>query len=282
MFSSNINQNTRSLARIELADAQIKAQAPSVFAGAPQAGVSARYTFLPTSQIVAQMRQEGWAPVEVRQQAVRVEGRFGFQKHLLRFQRRDQIATPGEYTPEIALVNSHDRSSAYQIHAALYRFVCGNGLMVSDSAFEAVSIRHSGGEAQEIIAASFAMLAQIPQLTERVNAFRARQLTAAEQQQFARQAIQARWEDMALAPVGVDKLLQPRRTEDTGNDLWNVYNRVQENLIRGGQRDYSRRRENGTRHQQTRAVTGLDENIRLNKALWQIAEALRVGSFAVN
>jgi len=85
-----INRKTRSLARLELADEQIKAQAPSVFAAAPVAGVSERYTFLPTSQIVSRMRQEGWAPVEVQQQAVRVQGRMGFQKHLIRFQRRDQ------------------------------------------------------------------------------------------------------------------------------------------------------------------------------------------------
>ncbi|MGA2248419.1 MAG: DUF932 domain-containing protein [Verrucomicrobiota bacterium] len=148
-----INRNIRSFSRIELSDEQIKVQAPSVFAAAPQAGVSERYTFLPTSQIVSRMRQEGWAPVEVQQQSVRLEGRMGFQKHLLRFQRRDQIARPGEYTPEIALVNSHDRSSAYQIHGALYRFVCSNGLMVSDSTIEPVSIRHSGRETEEVISA---------------------------------------------------------------------------------------------------------------------------------
>ena len=148
-----------------------------MFAAAPQTGVSARYTFLPTAQIVTRMRQEGWAPVEVQQQSVRLEGRMGFQKHLLRFQRRDQIARPGEYTPEIALVNSHDRSSAYQIHTALYRFVCANGLMVTDSTIEPVSIRHSGRETEEVISASFTMLAQLPRLTEKVEAFRSRQMT---------------------------------------------------------------------------------------------------------
>jgi hypothetical protein len=148
MFSS-IHRSSRTLARIELNDDQIKAKAPSVFAAAPVAGVSERYTFLPTSQIITRMRQEGWAPVEVQQQAVRVEGRMGYQKHLIRFQRKDQIARPGDYTPEIALVNSHDRSSAYQIHGALYRFVCSNGLMVSDSTIEQVSIRHSGRETEE-------------------------------------------------------------------------------------------------------------------------------------
>lgn len=103
MFNIIINRSHRSLSRIELSDEQIKGQAPSVFAAAPQAGVSERYTFLPTAQIISRMRQEGWAPVEVQQQAVRLEGRMGFQKHVIRFQRRDEIAKPGEFTPEIAL-----------------------------------------------------------------------------------------------------------------------------------------------------------------------------------
>jgi hypothetical protein len=282
MFSSIINRNTRSLARVELSDEQIKAQAPSVFATAPVAGVSDKYTFLPTAQIVSRMRQEGWAPVEVQQQAVRVEGRMGFAKHLLRLQRRDQVARPGEYAVEIALVNSHDRSSAYQIHAGLWRCVCSNGLLTSDSTIERVSIRHSGREAEEIIAASFSMLAQLPRLTERVEAFRARQLTPSEQHQFAEQALKLRWDDPKLAPVGVEKILWPRRTEDTGADLWSVYNRVQENLLRGGQRDYHQRREDGRRIGRSRPITGLDESIRVNKQLWELAEALRAGKLAVN
>lgn len=282
MFNTIINRSHRSLSRVELSDEQIRAQAPSVFASAPQAGVSERYTFLPTAQIISRMRQEGWAPVEVQQQAVRLEGRMGFQKHVIRFQRRDEIAKPGEFTPEIALVNSHDRSSAYQIHGALYRFVCSNGLMVSDSTIERVSIRHSGRETEEVIAASFEMLAQIPQLTERVNAFRSRQLTPGEQHLFAQRAIEARWEDVKLAPVGADKILSPRRREDTGADLWSVYNRVQENLLRGGQRDWSQRRQDGRRIGKSRPITGLDESIRVNKELWSLAETLRTGNLAQN
>jgi len=221
------NRNTRSLARIELADEQIRNEAPSVFAVQPVAGVSDKYTFLPTSQIIAGMRREGWAPVSAEQQRVRVEHRRGFQKHMVRFQRRETIARVGEYAAEICLVNSHDGGSAYQLHAALFRFVCSNGLMVSDGTFEHVSIRHSGHEADEVIEASFRMLAGIPQLTQNVDAFRARQLTAQEQHDFAAQAIRLRWDELASAPVSPAKLLWPRRSEDAGNDLWSTFNRVQ-------------------------------------------------------
>ncbi|HYG34311.1 MAG TPA: DUF932 domain-containing protein [Clostridia bacterium] len=166
-------------------------------------------------------------------------------------------------------MNSHDRSSAYQLHGALWRFVCSNGLMVSDSTLEQVSIRHSGRETDEVIAASFAMFQQIHKVAERVAAFQARQLNTQEQHDFAAQAITLRWE--ADAPISPAKALWPRRSEDAGADLWSVFNRLQENLIRGGQRDYSLRRDDGHRFAKTRPVKGLDESIRLNKGLWDLA-----------
>ena len=275
MFSSF---DTTKQNRVELTDESLATQAPSVFAVQAAGDVSDRYTFIPTSKIVSRMRAEGWAPVDAREQAVRLENRIGFQKHMIRFQHRAQIGRGGEYVAEIALVNSHDRSSAYQLHAALYRLVCGNGLMVSDTTFEHIAVRHSGGEADEIIAASFKVLANLPQLTESVEAFRARQLNHTEAKAFAESAIMLRWDSIKEAPVSAEKVLESRRYEDKGNNLWQVYNRVQENLLRGGQKDYSRRRGNGTRHTRTRPVSGLAEDIRLNKSLWHLAEALRSGN----
>ena len=87
-----------------------------------------------------------------------------------------------------------------------------------------------------------------------------------------------RWDSVEQSPVSAAKLLETRRYDDRGNSLWQVFNRVQENLIRGGQKDYSRRRDNGSRHVRTRPVTGLAEDIRLNKSLWHLAEALRIGN----
>jgi len=275
MFSS---YNTTKSNRSEISDEMLAMQAPSVFAEQAVEGVSDRYTFIPTAKIVSRMRQEGWAPVAAREQRVRLENRMGFQKHMIRFQPQNQIGRVGEYVAEIALVNSHDRSSAYQLHAALYRLVCGNGLMVSDTTFQHISVRHSGGEADEIIAASFKVLANLPQLTENVESFGARQLTDTEAKAFAESAILLRWDSVQSAPVSTAKLLETRRYDDRGNSLWQVFNRVQENLIRGGQKDYPRRRDNGSRHTRTRPVTGLAEDIRLNKSLWHLAEALRIGN----
>jgi hypothetical protein len=261
--------------RHELADAELLRAAPSIFAGTAAQGVSNRYAFLPTAQVVTRMRDAGWAPVEAREQRVRLEGRAGFQKHLLRFQRRDLIAVKGEYAAEICLVNSHDCSSAYQLHAGLFRFVCGNGMMVADSTFERVSIRHSGFTPDQVIDASFQVLDQVPQITASVEALRARRLTPAESQAFAESALLLRYDDLQTAPIAADKLLQSRRMEDSGDNLWATFNRVQENLLSGGLKDWTRRKADGHRHPRTRAVAGLDENIRLNKSLWHLATTLQ-------
>ena len=265
-------RNTSFIKRTELADDQIRAVAPSVFAVAPQADVSERYAFVPTAQVVSKLREAGWSPVEASQQLVRLDDRRGFQKHMLRFQRRDVQAIVGEYTPELILVNSHDRSSAYQLQAGLFRFVCGNGMIVSDSTFERVSIRHSGFTPDEVIDASFKLLDGIPAITSLVETFKNRQLTNTEWESFAGAALRLRFDDVNHAPINAIKLLDSRRWEDKGDDLWHVFNRVQENLIRGGQRDWQRRREDGRRFPRTRAIAGLDQNIRLNRELWNLAE----------
>ena len=86
-----------------------------------------------------------------------------------------------------------------------------------------------------------------------------------------------KYDSLEEAPVGAEKLLTYRRRDDAAPTLWNTLNVVQENMMDGGQKDYSRRRPENPRRffGKTRAVKGLDENVRLNKALWHMAETLR-------
>ena len=263
-----------------LSNEQLHAIAPSIFAQNAMPGVSENYSFLPTIHAVDGLRKAGWQPVWVSQQTVRLESRQGFQKHMLRFQRADQIGKLAEFCPEVCLVNSHDRSSAYQLHAGIFRMICGNGLIVADTTFERVSIRHTGFEPSLVVDASLKVLDSLPQLTDAVESFRARRLTPDESKAFAESAILLRYDDLQMAPVSAQKLLEPRRPEDSGSDLWTTFNRIQENLIRGGLKDYSRRKVDGKRFPRTRAVAGLDENVRLNKSLWHLAEALKAQAFS--
>ncbi len=118
---------------VAISDEEVRRLAPSVFASQPIAGVSARYSFLPTSSILTGMRENGWVPVRALEQSIRTEARRGFQKHIVRFARSEHLQTweKNQVRPEVVLVNSHDKSSAYQLHCGLFRLVCTNGLIVS-------------------------------------------------------------------------------------------------------------------------------------------------------
>lgn len=258
-----------------LGNDELRRLAPSIFAEHAMPGVSEAYSFLPTVHAVDALRNVGWQPVWVSEQTVRLDARKGFQKHMIRLQRADLIGQAAEFCPEVCLVNSHDRSSAYQLHAGIFRLICGNGLIVADTTFERVSIRHTGFEPSLVVDASLKVLDSLPQLTDAVESFRARRLTPAETTAFAESAILLRYDELEVAPVSPQKLLEARRTQDARDDLWTTFNRVQENLIRGGLKDYSRRKVDGKRFPRTRAIAGLDENVRLNKALWHLAEALK-------
>src|ERR1043165_1406331 len=86
--------------------------APSVFAEHARPGVSSRYTFVSTAQVVGLLGAEGWEPVKASEQRVRLEDRIGFQMHEIRFARRVDLEAGtfqvGSTRAEMILQNSHD------------------------------------------------------------------------------------------------------------------------------------------------------------------------------
>src|SRR5260370_12817347 len=268
-MSLNTNYLPKARGTVAISDEELHQLAPSIFASQPVEGVSDRYSFLPTSSILTGMRENGWVPVRADQQSVRTEPRLGFQHHLIRFASLEHLDTweKNQVRPEVVLLNSHDKSSAYQLHCGLFRIVCLNGMVVSDGTFARISIKHSGFNPDLVIEASFDVLEAVPQIMDKVKLFQDRILTDAERLALATGAATYRWEDPNKAPVNPSMLLNPRRYGDGEKDLWTTLNTVQENVIRGGQRDYSRRRPDGSRIPKSRAVKGIEHDMELNKAL---------------
>ena len=273
---SNHLPNTRGA--VALSDEELRRCVPSIFAAEPIETVSDRYSFLPTYSVLKGMRENGWLPVRAEQQSVRTEARRGFQKHLIRFARAEHLGSweKNQVRPEVVLLNSHDKSSAYQLHCGLFRLVCSNGMVVADATFQRISIKHSGFNPDSVIEASFDVLGAVPDIMNKVQLFQDRILTDPERLALATGAATYRWADPGKAPVNPSVLLNPRRFGDGARDLWTTMNTVQENIIRGGQRDYSRRRPDGSRMPKSRAIKGIDEDLKLNKALWHMAENLRI------
>jgi len=253
-----------------LSENQLQRLAPSVFADRAHDRVSGRYQFISTLAMIEGLRGEGWLPVHAEESRVRLPDRKGYSKHLLRFRRFDGgVPMIGDSAPEIVLVNSHDGSCAYQIHAGLFRLVCSNGMIIADADMGQVRRRHTGDAVGEVIEGTCEIVESLPRIAGKVDTFQSIELEPREQRAFADAALGLRW-DGAGAPVVADALIRPRRVADLENDLWTTYQRVQENLMKGG---LSGKTANG-RRTTTRAVKSVDVNVKLNKALWLLTEKM--------
>jgi hypothetical protein len=80
-----------------------------------------------------------------------------------------------------------------------------------------------------------------------------------------------RWDPEEMA-VNNNELLRPRRSSDQSGDLWTTFNILQEKIIKGGTYVQNKETRNTQRAREVKSVT---ENVRLNKALWTLAEEMR-------
>lgn len=253
-----------------LSDDQIHRVAPSIFAEAPHESRSQRYAYIPTATVLTELRKEGFQPFMVTQTRTRHEDRRDYTKHMIRLRHASQINARGEAN-EIILLNSHDGTSSYQMLAGMFRFVCSNGLVCGNTVAD-VRVPHKGDVAGQVIEGAYQVLHGFDRALESRESMQAITLDEGEAEVFARAALSLKYDDPDKpAPVTESQILMPRRFDDRRPDLWSVFNRTQENLTKGGLHGRSA---NG-RRQQTRPVQGIDSDIRLNRALWLLADGLR-------
>ena len=231
---------------------------PSVFSADRHGSRSEKYAYIPTITLLENLQREGFEPFFACQSRVRDPDRREHTKHLLRLRRTGQIT--GQQVPEIILLNSHDGSSSYQMLPGLFRAICTNGLVCG----------HRGDVAGKVIEGAYEVLGVFDRVEEKREAMQSLRLPAPAQHALANAALTYRFGE-EYQPVTAAQILTPRRYEDHQDDLWTVYNRIQESLLKGG---LSGRTAQGKRTH-TRAVNGIDGDIKLNRALWVMAEELQ-------
>ncbi len=278
-LATRFGQRTTRVLRAEqpLAEDQMRAAAPSIFAGGKHVSRSDRYTYIPTIDVLRGLRREGFEPFMVAQGTSRIEGKAEFTKHMIRMRHAGQQQARPEAN-EIILINSHDGASSYQMLAGVFRFVCCNGMVVGDIAQD-IRIPHKGNIQNEVIEGAFRVLEDFEIVDEHTETMKSIQLESHEEQAFATAALALRFGEgstsnrgaQPAAPVTATQLTQAQRPEDLGRSLWSTFQRVQENVIRGGQ---SGRSAQG-RRLTTRPVGSIDRSVSLNRALWILAEEMR-------
>jgi hypothetical protein len=258
---------------------EIAARAPAVFASEKHDSRSERYEFLDTRAVMEGLIKNGFGVFEVRQGGSRIEGKREFTKHMLRLRYRGadgagtMLRQRDEIVPEVVITNAHDGTASWQMGAGCFRVVCTNGLVAGDM-FDYVRIRHNRAGPEQVIEGAYRVIGQFPSMIGAAETMAATDLSRGEQLVFAEAARQLRWEDPNAAPVDAPTIIRPRRSADTGADLWSTFNVAQEHLMRGGDQ-YVHRSENGRRsHRSTGEIRSIDDTSRLNRALWTLSQGM--------
>ena len=248
---------------------ELQELAPTLFTSEPHFEVSDKYHFIPTIDVIEEIKSHHWYPVSVSQADVRDEAKEGYQQHCVRFRHFEDLLSPRENAVELLLFNSHDRSKSFSISAGIYRFVCANGLVLSDSVYESYKIKHLGERDNDVANAVHKITAIKGKLIEKIDTLSSIKLSELEKESFAKLSIPLRFEEHL--EVNHQDLLIPHREEDHKDDLYTVLNIIQENLIRGNVSGVNK--ESGRRFT-SKEIKSITTDTQVNKGVWELAERI--------
>jgi len=259
---------------------EIRDYAPAAFTSHEGPHLSNRYSFASTEELLHSFDSLGWKPTHARQ-----NGASPYSRHMVRLNNEEfgyMKLKNDNVKPQIVLDNSLNGSSPLQIHMGLFRLVCTNGLVIAiPGMYTSVKLRHVGIKMEELKELMRLVSDQYMTVHTHIDAMQNFKLNADQSEEFVFKAMAAREPHMfikedgsidvkkASSIINPTQILQPVRGEDKQEDLWTLFNIVQERLVKG---DFERTTING-RKTNPRGINNASRNIDFNKKLWEVAES---------
>ena len=245
-------------------------------------GLSEHYSFVPTINVVNDLRALGFECVDATQVKARKKTTNGYQKHMLTFENPKYKVEGAEEYPQLLLTNSHDGGNAFTLSAGIFRLICSNGLVIKTEDYGSSRLVHKGYSFEAVQELVNEFNVTLDEVLTRVTAMKQVQLTKDQQIEFAKQAALLRFtaksynEDNISDVVDIDGLLNVERKEDAGNGLYEVFNRVQESLVQGKYLYASsgKVKDADTKTRKARPIKNFKQSISVNQKLSELAFAL--------
>ena len=265
-----------------LTEDEIRQRCPLVFATSPtNSKVSEKYTVANTYTVIQDMEKLGWKVVRAAQRRATKKSSGRFSYHMVALQNPDIKITKQvdggeeivECFPQIILTNSHDGLSCFQFRVGLYRCICSNGLVISDAELSEFKIRHIYYSFENLRAVVVRILEALPSKVERMSQMSNVLLSEDQKLDFAKKALSIRKgvkeEELQADEETYKDLLTPVRKEDEGSSLWNVYNVLQEKIVKGG---YTTAEE-GKKARKVRKVTSFIKELDFSRRIDEVAQS---------
>jgi len=277
---TNINNPLTSIGYKVASIDEIRDHAPAAFSTHESPKLSNRYSFVPTLDLLEAFSKINWFPTYAKQ-----NGSSPYSRHMVRLANPDlgfMDLKSDKVKPQIILDNSHNGGSPAQVHMGLFRLVCTNGLVIAmPGMYTSVKLRHIGIDLDELKQLMNIVAEQYTTVGKHIGKMQQHTLNQDQREEFVIRAIANREphvfikEDGTIDTKKVTKIvnpaqiIQPLRGEDEREDLWTIFNVVQERLVKG---EFERHTLSG-RRSKPRGISNATRHIDFNKNLWTLAES---------
>jgi hypothetical protein len=208
--------------------------------------------YIPTLDLVTKLQDEGWrlsGVAEQRGSNRKISNNYVQLQHP-DFAIQNKQGKHEAFT-SITLSNSCNGAQPLQMSLGMFRQVCSNGMIRFDQNAESQKIKHTEINYRDLDRFVTSMNSKANKLLTEVNEMKHKGLSIEDMRKLAIEAARLRYDN--LDKINIDDLFAVNRAEDENNDLWTVFNRIQENL--------------------THDVTNMKEDIRLNQQLFSLVES---------
>lgn len=282
MAHTMLSFSNNDLATSFLSKDDIMSVCPMALKHAPtNPNVSERYTLADTETVIDDLATLGWLPVDAKQCRAKKNSAGIRSFHMLAFQNPEVTITKTladgseavDCYPRIILTNSHDGFNSFKFMVGLYRCVCSNGLIIATDQMVELNIRHVNYDFEQLRVVVMQATAQVFEQTRVMNEMQQTILTKEQKISLASSAIRIRkgWKEdkpLNISENDILATLMPKRVEDEGDSLWNVFNVLQEHMMHG---DFTTISERNGRPRKARALKSVVKGVDFNKDFFRAA-----------
>lgn len=241
-----------------------------------ESNTSKNYKFTSSEEIQSALQSQGFELDGVSYAKPTKEANKGFQKHIMIFSKPDLIVDGGNKL-QLLVTNSHDGKSALKLNAGCYRAVCANGLVAGNDMYS-TRVLHKGGDFERKLRESLEyIMEQMNSLKGEVELMQNTPINNSQAYDYLMAMAEYRLKDVDLVGINTDSVIKLHRAEDRAEDVYTFFNRVQENIIKGGIQ-YVKNVEildadgkvtgSEKKSGKTREVKSISKSMDLNKVLW--------------
>lgn len=236
---------------------------------------SNKYLPIKTAEVISEFTKLGFSIEDYQEANFRNLNKENKVRHMVRMSADNDMGI----RRDIVIFNSHDSSTSLRLNMGAYRGVCMNTMVFGDNLLPEERIKHTAKNAMDrVLEYAHLVLDKLDEEKQLRYKMEAQRISPLDLQLIAKEVIKIREKEYELV-LDPAELTLIRRREDRDNNLFIVYNRLQEALLKGHYQKlgYMTDKDTGEKHEvfkKAKELTNPNEIIRVNKELHDLCSKL--------